>query len=226
MRSSRRRSNKATTRAGDGEHGHPQQHRAFVVPPGAGEFVEQGLGAVAVRGDQRDRQIGAQEHGRSAQTKATSSASSALRRSRPRGSSRSGAPPPPPSAERQHSWSSDSAAASHSAARPASAIILRRACVVPAAAACNARHAWRGCCRRRTAVAANGPRRRRRCPRGTGRGRCRGSGPGWSRLPSLTVKSDGDAVGVALDRALLDHAAEPHRLAVGGLCRRRCRSGV
>jgi hypothetical protein len=47
--------------AGDGKHGHPEQHRALVIPPGAGELVQPGLGAVTVGGDQLDRQVGSQE---------------------------------------------------------------------------------------------------------------------------------------------------------------------
>ena len=48
-------------RARQRQHRHPQQHRAFVISPRAGELVEPGLGAVAVGGDQCDAEVGAQE---------------------------------------------------------------------------------------------------------------------------------------------------------------------
>ena len=47
--------------AGDRKHRHPEQHRAFVISPGAGEFVEPGLQRMAVRRDQLHREVGAQE---------------------------------------------------------------------------------------------------------------------------------------------------------------------
>ena len=47
--------------AGNGEHRHPEQHRAFVIPPRAGELVEPGLLGMAVRRDQLHRKVGAQE---------------------------------------------------------------------------------------------------------------------------------------------------------------------
>ncbi len=48
-------------RARKAEHGDPQEHRALVVPPRAGDLVDEGLCAVTVLGNQRDRQIGARE---------------------------------------------------------------------------------------------------------------------------------------------------------------------
>ena len=136
------------------EHRHPEQHRAFVIAPGAGEFVEPRLGAMAVLGDQLDRQVGAQEHQRSAPRRRSRSARPAPPRRRGRARQRldSCADARAPAA----AGAAASAAASHSAARPASAITSRpssTACSRPgcrSAAACSARHAWRGSCRRRT----------------------------------------------------------------------------
>ena len=50
-------------RPGNRQHGHPQQHRAFVIAPCPGELVQPRLGGVAVLGDQQHTQVGAQEKG-------------------------------------------------------------------------------------------------------------------------------------------------------------------
>ena len=47
--------------AGDRQHGHPHQHRTFVVSPCAGDLVDERLGAVAILEYQSDRQIGSGE---------------------------------------------------------------------------------------------------------------------------------------------------------------------
>ena len=44
-----------------GEDPDPEQHRAFVIAPGAGELVEQRLGRMGVGGDRRDREVGDDE---------------------------------------------------------------------------------------------------------------------------------------------------------------------
>ena len=43
--------------AEEGEDQHPQHHRALVVPPGAGDLVEQRLHRVGVEGDEADREV-------------------------------------------------------------------------------------------------------------------------------------------------------------------------
>jgi hypothetical protein len=48
-------------RARQPHHRDPQQHRTFVIAPGAREFIEPRLGAVAVHRDQQHRHVGAQE---------------------------------------------------------------------------------------------------------------------------------------------------------------------
>ena len=48
-------------RAEEREDQDPEEHRALVVPPDAGELVEPGLGAVRVGVDQRDREVRGQE---------------------------------------------------------------------------------------------------------------------------------------------------------------------
>ena len=201
-----------------------------MVPPRAGELVDQRLGAVAVGGDQRDRQVGADEQQRAASRRRAGSAAPWTSAD---GADRAVAPrrQPRSSPTVSSSCSSASAAASHSAARPASAIIARASCRpcarrpgCRAAAACSARHAWRGYCRRRTC---------RRCEPALGDHAAAFAEqvgddaairrPASRALPSLTTEADRDAVGLALDRARLDHPAEPHRLARRRPCRRRCR---
>ncbi len=44
--------------AGQRHHHHPQEHRALVVGPQPGQLVERRLVGVAVRGDQRHREVG------------------------------------------------------------------------------------------------------------------------------------------------------------------------
>ena len=176
-----------------------------MIAPGAGEFVDPGLGAVAVVGDQRDAD-------RSVRRNSAISRRERKQRQQPCASAigadrRLAALHPAQCRAPSSNCSSASAAASHSAARPASAITQRlgdRVLRCRSAAACSARHAWRGYCRRRRC-------RRSHPPFGdhpaafaeqVGR-RCRDSHR-HSRLAVADDEADGDAVG---DRA----SASPSR---------------
>ena len=176
--------------AGDAEDGDPEQHRPFMIPPRARNLVQERLGGMAVFGDQLDAHVAGPEH--ADQQRHRGGGAQALDdgdRADGGGEFRAGQLGRLMLAGRvelthaedrtPHSCNVASAAASHSAASPASAIIsgfqppsrsASRASRPRPAAACTFRHAWRGCCSRRTASGCLARhRRRRRCPRGTSR---------------------------------------------------------
>ena len=49
--------------AGQPHHRHPQQHRAFMIAPGSGKFIQQRLGRMRVHRHQLDRQISLAKRG-------------------------------------------------------------------------------------------------------------------------------------------------------------------
>ena len=164
----------------------PQQHRAFVVPPDAGDLVDRRHRAVRVLGDVENREVGGQmrvderREGDRDQRELGQRGAAARppsgrrrRRARPR-TARSSAPAPRRARGRgrngrsRRSWLGDVLPFLPAALLSSAPRRLR--------AACSARHAWRESCPPRSWPAPPArPRRPRPDPRGTGRARWRSS---------------------------------------------------
>ena len=167
---------------------HPQQHRAFVVAPGAGDLVEHRLGRVRVGGDVEHREVGddvgvhqaaegdghqqelrQRAHGRPAPSTRrcrarppASAASPAPERRRAPGSGRNGR-------ARRSLRCSFPASGRPAAGCPSCAATARTSSARRRPpAACSSRRAWPAPGRRRRRRRAAAPRRPRPGPRGTG----------------------------------------------------------